>query len=175
MLGPDFMDRYPCPERPVAVAVQALIDSHRRGSVISESADRAMIREALIKRLSSKPQVEEQTEIPEGGRLALKMATENFNSHYSKQMSSEQMELIDAYVVGGLSEDYTRFSRLAKLRVDELVTQLMEFKKIEASDDHELAERIDRVMEQMKSLDSTSPSSLAEILDAQVILNEVRK
>lgn len=173
-MGEGFLDRYPAIDAEVATVAQSLFDSVRKGSLVEEAADRARMREALVRNLMSSEPAPEPAPDPDRNMLALKLATEGFNREYSDKLSPVQMEVLDAYVVGVSKGDYTRYSRVAQGRLSEALGRLGEYRDREKADPV-LSERIERVITFGAGIDTRNPASLADVLDIQSVMAEVLK
>lgn len=171
-MGEGFMDRFPAADPQVATVAQALFDSVRRGPLVEAVADRARMREALVRHvMSTEPPPAPQPD-PDRNMLALKLAAEGFNRQYSASLSPSQMEVLDAYVVGASKGDWTRYRRVSRARLDEAVGAISEFVKSERSDGV-MTERLERLVAFAMGIDTSSPESVRDVLDTQSVAAEV--
>lgn len=171
ILGFDILsgcEAWPCYKS--MAATSALISSAQRKD-ITETVASANLEEDLIKYMSMPPQ---QTQsIPDkDAKKKLSRAVENFNKQYSDTLSTAQMSLLDSYIVGLVKGDSTRYKRLASLMVEDIKETICE--TIDELDD-DVAARLKEVVAIVEKIDTNSIGSISDILEAQNIVEEIRK
>ncbi len=173
-LGQDFFDRYRIPEYRAIASVHLLVHS-RRGN-ISEAVDRARLEESIVRYMTARPEAPMAPPDPERNGLALRLAVEAFNREFAG-LSGPQKQLLDAYIVGTVKGDFTRFERLVESHRVDIQEGIREYLRTEeVARDDVFRERLGRVLEAVSGVTSRDPhAALEDIMLYSGVLEEIRK
>jgi hypothetical protein len=176
-LGKDFFDRYRVPEYRAFASVNILINSQGKKVPLNESTERAKLEESVVRYMTTAPTPSTAPVPIDQGRddAALDQAVESFNREYAS-LDESQKALIDAYVVGEVRSDFTRFDRLMEIRLTEARAELESYlSKPECKNDAVLEERVRRVVSESSEVRShTREEQLEEILLLQSMVKEMK-
>lgn len=173
--GQDFFDKYRVDEYR-AIASTHLLIQQRKQKNIFESADRARIEESIIRYMATKPVLKVEHIDPDRNAMALKLAVEAFNEEYSRSLTKDQKTIIDAYVVGAVKGDYTRFERVVESRKVEICEGLRSYLGTDdVKKDAIFKERVELVLKSVSELrKGNNEQILEDIMLYQGVLDEIR-
>jgi hypothetical protein len=176
LMGGNYYEKYKMAESDLEAATisQVFIDYCRKPAIVSESVDRNIIKDALVSIVSSAPKSKQVNADPDKNFTAFGLANEMFKKEYTKSLNREQLEVLDAHMVGAIKKDYTRYSRIAKARTTEAINKIKAFsKEKDVMLDCDLASRIDEVVKIANNIDVNNPDSINTVLGLQTIVEEI--
>lgn len=175
--GQEFFDRYRIPEYRAIASIHLLIQQRKGVQNITESADRARLEESIIKYMTSTPSKPTITRPdPDRNGLALKIAVDSFNKEFAG-LDSRQKNILDAYIVGAVKQDYTRFNRLVESQRVDIESGISEYlRSDEVRSDLVFTERLQQVLKSVVEMKVDDPKqTLEDVMLYSSVLEEIRK
>lgn len=173
-LGKDFFDRYRIPEYR-AIASTHLLIQERKGNIV-ESVDRVRVEESVVRYMTTSAAPPKAPPDPERNGLALRLAVKAFNEEFSA-LPPSQKSVLDAYIVGSVKQDYTRFNRVVESQRADIESGIREYLRTEeVRKDPVFEGRLGQVLESMSRMRTDDPrQALEDIMLYGGILEEIRK